>query len=176
MLNSFDCSREFCEECLERASIFWGGHYKGNASEELRLMFGALSWFTFSQSYPHLFERSGAQYQVLDTCWNLHSLIAGVKSKSPHGERASNLCSEYGIKPPDWLGSLVKLRNELTHEAKFSGKPLGFGANQEASEATDGLIRFNQRLLLALLGVEHAFTSSPVVLCAERPFLELRPK
>lgn len=57
---------------------------------------------------------------------------------------------------------LSELRNELIHEAKFAGHPIGFGYPANCSVWDTEFPRFVSVLLLSCIGVKNEFTNAPV--------------
>jgi hypothetical protein len=83
-----------------------------------------------------------------------------------HSSRIEALCAYYDLVLPAWWqtstsSAVVKLRNALVHEARWGGKPLGFGHPEEPFDAIHlDLGYFNARLLMALFGEDHPYIHS----------------
>ncbi len=159
------CTSHEIEVVVAAALQFWDA-----ADAEARhLIFGAIHWCMFADSYVHEFERFGAHYTVFDTCFRLHCHQAGKRITVPHAKRPSFLASQYDMPVPSWAvvatdGSceLSKLRNEFIHEARYGGEPIGF-AHPEFNPSIDlQLLGFNMRLIVAMLGVDCTYIKSPV--------------
>jgi hypothetical protein len=98
----------------------------------------------------------------------VYSKIYSGRQKVKHAERVVKMATNYCLDLPGWAetdshgkSELSELRNELFHEAKWAGRPIGF--TRPKSDAIDyelGLL--NSRLLLALLGWNHPFIRSRV--------------
>jgi hypothetical protein len=71
------CNAKEIEAILAVASQFWDAA----GAEARRLIFGAIHWCMFAESYVHEFERFGGHYTVLDTCFRLHCHQAGRESR-----------------------------------------------------------------------------------------------
>jgi hypothetical protein len=132
-------------------------------------LFGALWWHTYAIAYEHPFERFMAQYVVLDACWAIHEGRTRCK-RPPHAARISALASAYNLQPPkDWSRAgandeLATLRNQLFHEAKWAGQPIGFGHPARPLEGVHlELYWFNSRLILALLGENSSYVHSEII-------------
>lgn len=160
------CDVRDLEQVLEMALHFWG-----KSNEEIqRLIFGAIHWRLFSESYLHGFERFNGQYIVLDTCFKLHCLGKPLSNNVSHAARPSFLATEYKIPEPSWavIGSdnscdLSKLRNNFFHAGLYAEQPIGFAAYPTFAPSIDlQLAAFNTRLILALLGVPCSYVRSDV--------------
>jgi hypothetical protein len=113
------------------------------------------------------------QYSVLDNVHRLTELVSQAYRAMPlkgHAQRPANLSVFYSIPlPPEFQdGSsptpnakkLADLRNELVHEARWLGQPLGYTADSETWDMLMNLEHFNSQLLLAALGIECKFRST----------------
>jgi hypothetical protein len=155
-----------CARILGVAEKLW----LTSSGEAREAVFGALRWHTFALSYDHPFERFLAQYMVLDAVWRAHSVLKASKSKiTAHSARIGALCKYYNVVlPPSWSSSkpadlVVKARNQLVHEARWGGEPLGFGHPDEPLDVIHlDLAYVNARLILALLGEDHPYIHSPL--------------
>ena len=49
------------------------------------------------------------------------------------------------------------MRNELVHEARWLGEPIGYSANADANELIQDLKHFNSQLILGFLAIECEF-------------------
>jgi hypothetical protein len=131
-------------------------------------IFGVLRWHTFSFSYDHPFEVFMTQYMVVDACWRLHTQLQPSAPKAAtHGGRIEALASFYDVTvPSQWMSStsasaLAHIRNELMHEARWGGAPVGFGHPAKPNDVVHlNLAWFNSRLILAILGDRSAYTRS----------------
>ena len=165
-LTDLVCTPPDVETILAGAEAFWLSHPAGRTR---RLMFGAIHWHLFAQSYLHEFEIFNAEYTVLDTCFRIHCEIAGTAATPSHSRRPSFLCEQYGIPIPPWAavtstGScrLADLRNELVHEAQYAGQSIGFAYPPDAYSLDVQLACLNTRLLIALLGFRTSYVTSRV--------------
>jgi hypothetical protein len=161
-LVDFVCSGKNVPRLLELAERFWIDHQTDGAAKTL---FGALHWYLFCQSYYHAFERFLAQYMVLDTLHETHRLTCGRRSTT-HAARVKFLSGELGLELPAWgrvIGKdceLSKIRNELVHESKFAGEPIGFAVTSRETNILLGLQAFNGRLIAAIVGAHGAYSRS----------------
>lgn len=136
-----------------------------------RFFFGLLRWHQVSIAYDHPHEVFAGQYMVLDACWKIH-VERGGKAASTHGDRITVLATEYGLdRPSHWqieLGTrspFLTIRNELVHEARWCGMPIGTGGSPPPPNDAPhlDLFWFNSRLILALLGERGGYVNSRIV-------------
>lgn len=163
-LTDFTASRGRAEDALKVGENYWRTH---GGTSVVRNMFGAIHWYLFCQSYAHPFEVFEAQYRVLDTCWRLFvdTHPGAPVRKPPHAERAKILCDTFAIPQPTWIvnGDLASLRNDLEHEARFAGSPIGFTAVPAAYPAIHHQLAYlNARLIVALLGMDSDYIRTSV--------------
>lgn len=128
--------------------------YKSSNAEKRNQMFASIHWFLIGQSYNFEWDRFDAQYKVLDGIYRL----SGVNARN-HASRPVELANKYGITLPKWAeldstgekSELSKHRNELVHEAKYGGHPIGYSYPSEnySLEFTS----FNTKLIAAALGI-----------------------
>jgi hypothetical protein len=160
-----------CDNCEIAEIVFVATNWwQAHPIDERRAMFAAVHWFCFSGLYHHEFEEFSAKYTVLDTLYWIY------KQHSPervaHSERPCKLASAYSLQTPSWAVvlknprgkdscRLAEIRNELVHEAKFAGKPIGFAHLPELS-LTLQLGAFLTRLIIAMLGVKCSYVQTPI--------------
>jgi hypothetical protein len=149
-----------------------------------RLVAAAVHALFLGQSPQHLqFERFLFLYTAFDACYALAESLRNPKRRVRHAQRVAWMCDLFGMPIPVWADStgpagpdIVSMRNETVHEALFIGEPLGFalhgiGTNQNLTLEMKALIC---RLLVALLGGEHAhYVRSPIT-TRQRHRLKLR--
>lgn len=165
-LADFDPTDAQIIKTLDITSDTWKKYsQQENGSEIVKQMFSALHWHLFAQLYEHGFERFNAQYMALDACANLATLMRfpgyPVEGLS-HSRRAKALCECTGVPEPIWIinGYLAKCRNDLVHEARYNGEPIGFANSQESTELMLELESFVAKVYLCLLGVRNEYTQS----------------
>lgn len=190
-LSDLDCTRNELEAVLAAGEIFW----KDTTPKIRRLMFGAIHWRLFSESYEHEFERFAGQYTVLDTCckvleelrpkwWQKWKRWKKVP-RLPHAAMARLLAKQLRIPVPSWARTrksrskgkksdyckLSRLRNRLIHEGLYGKKPIGFSFPRNLKPSIDlGLRAFNTRAILAILGVRCQYTRTS---CESRCYFAL---
>lgn len=127
--------------------------YIDSNDEKRNQMFACIHWYLIGQGYQFDWERFDAQYKVLDGIYKL----SGTKANS-HADRLVKLTEKYGLILPSWAESdsnkkskLSKLRNDLVHEAKYSGYPIGYSYPDENYSLE--FRSFNTKLIAAALGI-----------------------
>lgn len=159
------CDHREIAEIVFVATGWWQTH----SIEERRAMFAAMHWFCFSGLYHHEFEEFSAKYTVLDTLYWIHQ--QRHPGRTPHSERPNKLAKVYSLLVPAWATieknaagkdtcRLAEIRNELVHEARFAGHPIGFAHLPELSLTLE-LGAFLTRLIIAMLGVNCSYIGSP---------------
>ncbi len=140
--------------------------------EALSLAGAAFHWYLTSQSYHHAFEMFTFQYSVLDNVHKLTRLLnpayRAAQSKG-HAQRPVELSKLYSIPLPSSFQDinssspnakrLADVRNELIHEARWLGEPLGYAADADSWNMLQNLKHFNSQILLGVMGVECRFRS-----------------
>lgn len=143
---------EVTSVCLERAFARWATW----PPRDQNVLINALFLHNRAPMYEWDWERFQAEYQVLDAFYAIASRQYGVHA-SGHATRIKVLCGHFGLhRNEPLIEEIVKLRNDLIHEALWG--------NQVPTSAPPGTFhlpfwihRFNQRLGLALLGVENDY-------------------
>jgi hypothetical protein len=158
------------EKGLAAVINFYSCH-ASTAPEAIALMTAALHWYLTSQSYDHHFEKFAWQYTVLDNIHRLTLMIdpeyQKLAGRQRHKHRPVNLADRYhitlpraftdpGIARPN-ANVLAQHRNQLFHEARWIGQPLGYAADAGSYAVLRSLSRFNSQLILGTLGIECAF-------------------
>lgn len=162
MLTDFILLEQDVPRLLDLAEGFWHQH---QADGMASMMFGAIHWFLFSQSYVQYFERFMMQYIVLDTIYKICESISGRECRS-HARRVEYLANSLNVPLPSWgrtesSGSEIsRLRNALFHEARFGGAPIGFAFPTTEGNILVQLQAFNCRLIAALFGAIGAYSRS----------------
>ena len=143
-------------ECINR-------FYVASNEEERNQMFACIHWYLVGQSYHFDWERFDAQYKVLDGIYKL----SGTKANS-HAGRPIALSEKYNLELPVWAklitkkeSKLSKQRNDLFHEARYSGHPIGYSYPEENYNLE--FRSFNTKLIAAALGIN-------------TPYLQAEPK
>lgn len=147
-------------QLLQPAVETWTGW-----DEEARyLATNALFFNLRAPGYEWEWERFQASYQVTDAGWwlALQTGQVSVQDRPPHSQRIRILCDQLGLHWDDELvGKIVRLRNELFHEALWHGKHPTEAGERWLFHMDIYLRNFNVRLFLALLGVETDFVHTP---------------
>ena len=143
---------------MDIAAEFYLANYNSGISKRY---YSAIFWFLYGQSYIHIFEKFEAQYQVVDSifsiCCELFDTLTFEKNIR-HAQRIPILCEYFGVPIPFWgtvdskKSSIVsRLRNELVHEARFAGEPIGYNLPNENYDFQ--FPRLNEKLLLSIIKV-----------------------
>ena len=137
--------------------------YVNSNQEDQNQMFTCIHWYIIGQSYQFDWERFDAQYKVLDGIYKL----SGTKANS-HAARPIALAERYNLELPLWAklitkkeSKLSKQRNDLFHEAKYGGHPIGYSYPEENYNLE--FTSFNTKLIAAALGIN-------------TPYLQAEPK
>ena len=112
--------------------------------------------------YELEWERFQAEYQVFDAAFSLARTVGHIlaKKKISHGDRMRAVCERYSI-PFDAakVSTIVKLRNQLLHEAIWDGRMPGEARSETSALAPLWVNRLTRRLLLGALGFEGKYIS-----------------
>jgi len=143
------------ENGMEQINYF----YQNANSKERKQAFAIMHWFLIGQSYTSQWDKFEAQYKVLDGVFALSKFPKNPKI--PHTQRPIKLATKYGIILPQWAelnfnsrksSKLSILRNELIHEAKYNGEPIGYAHPPE--NYTLEFKAFNTKLICGVLGID----------------------
>lgn len=133
-------------ECINR-------FYINSGEEDRKQMFACIHWYLIGQSYQFDWETFDAQYKVLDGIYKLSGTHAGS-----HAARPIALSEKYNLELPLWAklitkkeSKLSKQRNDLFHEANYSGHPIGYSYPDENYNLE--FRSFNTKLIAAALGI-----------------------
>lgn len=129
--------------------------YLNAKPKDRKQTFAILHWFLIGQSHEFPWEIFDSQYKVLDGIYKL----SNVKAPN-HASRPVKLAEKYGITIPSWAelreskkeSTLSVLRNELVHEAKYAGEPIGYAHPKD--NYTLEFVSFNTKLICAVLGLK----------------------
>lgn len=144
---------------MERINQF----YINSDTERRNQMFACIHWYLISQSYEFAWDKFDAQYKVMDGVWSLSGIAEENKKNKRnyirHPERPVKLAGKYDLKLPNWVkldrdgkSKLSRQRNELVHEAKYDGHPIGYSYPDENYNLQ--FRSFNTKLLAAVLGID----------------------
>ncbi len=118
--------------------------------------------YLHNRSVGYLFdwERFHSEYQVFDAFY----AVAGSRFRLPnvkHPKRFEVSCKHFGLYwHPDLVKNIVHLRNDLIHEALWSGQMPGTAPDDDSFYMPIWLHKFNQRLGLAILGFTNDYVRS----------------
>jgi hypothetical protein len=130
------------------------------ADRRLRLT-NILYMHSKAPSYDWTWEQYLIEYLVTDAIYDycVRSLVA---TPVAHADRIFELCRRYGLHIPSntVVEALVRMRNELFHEAQWQGERPGYRITIEAHDNSRMLRSLNQRLIAAALGGANAYATS----------------
>lgn len=154
------------EKLMIKAESFWYSHQQDNLAN---LLIGALNWYSLTQSYEHLFERFMGQYSVFDTLYKITSKNLN-KNAVNHSVRFKFMSDNLKLVCPSWINEIADMRNELIHESKFAGMPIGFTAKSSQSNTLLGLKAFNCKVIASIIGAEGPYTRASCETQQLQPF------
>jgi hypothetical protein len=149
---------------LEAAILFW------RSKEKFRQhLFGIMYWHCAASAFMQDYEVFAWHYTVLDACWRLHASLNSIATDPPHADRIKHLANAYHLTlPGPWEGgkAIARIRNDLVHQARWGGAPIGFGGYPEIGYGINPhgggplhsipvirtLVSFTTRVILAILG------------------------
>lgn len=138
--------------CLERAFQRWATW----PPRDQNVLTNALFLHNRAPMYEWDWERFQAEYQVLDAFYALAHRQFGVQAPR-HATRIKALCDHFDLhRNESMIEEIVRLRNALVHEALWSDQ-MPTSAPAGTFHLPFWLHRFNQRLGLALLGIENDY-------------------
>jgi len=164
---------------LRHALSFW----RSQPPEVRSLAFSAIHWHLTAHSYRQQHDRFAWQYTVMDNIYKLTCRIDRTfgqpDPRNPdrdllgHRWRPGALGQKYGSPMPTAFGTgdaavLSGLRNELIHEARWCGEPIGYSVSTTGHDLVHALQYYNAQLILGFLDVRCRFrqTSDPMQLQA----------
>ena len=115
-------------------------------------------------AYELEWERFQAAYQVADAIFGLAKRIGQVPATAgrPHGERIPSFSQHFGMAlDVGRVETVVRLRNELLHEALWDGTMPGHAASSESFYASLWLEHWSRRAFFALCGLRGEYVRSP---------------
>ncbi|MBI1814043.1 MAG: hypothetical protein HYR72_03615 [Deltaproteobacteria bacterium] len=141
--------------------------------EPQQLMISLLNMHGRAPGHRWHWERFSWEYTVTDACYKVADTVCPgrfrrhgkAKGKRPkHGDRIKLMCREFGLpfgaEEDAWVNFAVCLRNELLHEARWSGAQPSTKGSDAAFRAPRFLHKLNQRLIVGLLDYRNGFLAS----------------
>lgn len=141
-------------KCLDQAIDTWA---RWNPRQQT-IIINAIYLHTRTCVYEQEWERFQAEYQVADAIFALAqqtNQIPPPKGKRyRHDERIPLLCKHYGLACDQAkVDTMVKLRNDLLHEALWDGRMPGESRSHDSFYASHWLHKLSRRAMLAVLGL-----------------------
>jgi hypothetical protein len=144
------------EKTLEKFFVHSINKYMSWEKDEQIFFVNILYMHNRSPSYEWDWERFTIEYMILDACWKFSKLKG-----TTHGQRVERMCTEYKLhQNNDVIEKIVKLRNDLFHEALWCGKMPCTAVDNDDFFVSYHLRRLNHRLILALLGYNSEYARS----------------
>lgn len=150
-------------EVMSYGLAFW----QNNNEQNRRLLFSAMHYYLISQSYTLQYERFSWSYTVLDNLYRITANQRSLKSDHAHPKRPAFLSDSYGsplcpeFSDPEGLPGnghvLSSMRNELVHEARWLGEPLGYAVSADAHHIILSLQHYCSQIILGVLNVPCEF-------------------
>lgn len=114
-----------------------------------------------AKTYENEWELFQAEYQVIDAIFALARDSGQLIKKVPHRTRLRHLCEHYSI-PLDEkvIHTIVRLRNELLHEALWDGRMPGEARSRDSLMGSVWLHKLARRAMLAVLGLAGPYVQS----------------
>ena len=138
-------------------------------------MQACIHWFLIAQTLDFEWEIFDAHYKVLDGLYKLYEIIYGKQKQKRHHERAIIIANKFEIDLPEWaaemqvfnelkkedvsISKVSLIRNELVHEAKYAGQPIGYNYPNENFKLQ--FKAFNLKLICAFLGINTPYLQAP---------------
>lgn len=142
--------------CVDAAVDTW------NSLSQRQKMVILNALFLHSRTPMHAFEweRFQAEYQVFDAIYAV-ARDTGRVPRVPHKKRIEAMCQSFSI-PADNARTaiIVRLRNDLQHEALWDGRMPGEARSEDSFYASLWLSKFTRRAALALLGIHGPYVRS----------------
>jgi len=144
------------EENLKKFIEYSLNTFKPWQDNDQKFFINILYMHNRSPSYEWDWERFTIEYMVFDACWKFSKL-----TRVPHTERIKRICEEYGLYyNQDAVDRIVRLRNDLFHEALWSRNQPGTAAEAQDFMASYNLRRLNHRVIPSLLGYTSSYIKS----------------
>lgn len=155
---NFSTTERTCLDFLKHAYAWWR-----ELTDDQRTRFvNILYVHTRARSLEWEWDAFAHQYMTFDALFRLHEEIRSSKSSISHRERFTVMCSKYGIRDnPGLVDRIYLARNELFHEAMWTGSTIGFGsADSDAFHLPDHLARLNARIICSMVGYTNEYVGS----------------
>ncbi len=171
-VHSISITEQTCLDFLKHTYAWW---QKLTGDQRIRFV-NILYVHTRARSLEWEWDAFIHQYLTFDALFRLHTEIRPSKSKISHRERLTVMCREYGIRNnPGLLDKIYLARNELFHEAMWTGSAIGFdSADKDAFYLPYHLARLNARIISSMVGYTNEYVGS--AWWAMGTFLFDRPK
>lgn len=137
-------------------------------------MQACIHWFLIAQTLDFEWEIFDAHYKVLDGLYRLlvHKIgkdkVENLNNNKyvKHAQRFIVLAKYFNLEIPNWAvntktgnDNIAFIRNELVHEAKYAGQPIGYNYPDENFKLQ--FKAFNLKLICAFLGINTPYLQAP---------------
>lgn len=137
-------------------------------------MQACIHWFLIAQTLDFEWEIFDAHYKVLDGLYRLlvHKIgkdkVENLNNDKyvKHAQRFIVLAKYFNLEIPNWADNtktgndnIAFIRNELVHEAKYAGQPIGYNYPNENFKLQ--FKAFNLKLICAFLGINTPYLQAP---------------
>lgn len=137
-------------------------------------MQACIHWFLIAQTLDFEWEIFDAHYKVLDGLYRLlvHNIgkdkVENLNNDKyvKHAQRFIVLAKYFNLEIPNWADNtktgndnIAFIRNELVHEAKYAGQPIGYNYPNENFKLQ--FKAFNLKLICAFLGINTPYLQAP---------------
>lgn len=170
-LNGLVLGRDDRVKGLEAINKFY---INANNVHEISQMQACIHWFLIAQTLDFQWEIFDAHYKVLDGLYRLlvHKIgknkVENLNNDEyvKHSQRFIVLAKYFNLEIPNWADNtktgndnIAFIRNELVHEAKYAGQPIGYNYPNENFKLQ--FKAFNLKLICAFLGINTPYLQAP---------------
>ncbi len=130
-------------------------------------MISVLQMHSRAPGHQWYWEQFAWEYTVTDALFAIAVDLAPMYLRRPdgrkmnHRDRITAMISAFGLSLTDeereWIDLIIRLRNELIHEARWAGQHPSTKTPRRAVHAGPILHQINQRLIVSLLGFQTSF-------------------
>jgi len=146
-------------EIVSRALEIW----RSFPQRQRLVAINALYLHSRSEAYQVEWERFQAEYQVFDAVFALAKGVGHFRGtgRIPHARRIRAICDRFGIRcDDDKMHDIVRLRNDLLHEALWDRRMPGEARSDTSFRASYWLHSLARRALFATLGLDGEYIRS----------------
>lgn len=143
-------------KCIEIAYKMW----KSWDDRDKRILTNILFLHSRTCKYEFDWERFMAEYQILDATYALAKKYYNVPDV-PHNKRIIEICNFFNIAIDlNQIDTIVRLRNDLIHEALWDGKMPGAAPQSDNYYKHFYINSLTNRIIFSLLGIKSTYNQS----------------